>query len=76
MEALVQKGVVMKKRPYGFLQIKQIQRNPDEVFDYIVELHKYLWIFVCHVSPGIGGNLEACIDMTLNKLGEKQYQDE
>ncbi len=57
----------MKNRPRGFLNDDKIDRN-GEAFDYIVELHQYLWRFVCVAFPGAGGHLDDYIDDAIERL--------
>lgn len=57
----------MKKRPEGFLSEENISHE-SEPFDYIAELHSYLWRFVRAVLPGANGNLELFLDDAINSL--------
>lgn len=57
----------MKKRPDGFLAKDKIDHD-GEIFDYIKELHDYLWQFVRKSIPGASGQLEWYIDDALAKL--------
>lgn len=52
----------MKTRPHGFLDPRKCD---EEVFDYVTELHEYLWRFVRAVNPGAGGVLGDCLDAAL-----------
>ena len=64
----------MKNRPKGFLSAKHIDQHSD-IFDYISELHGYLWQFVHVVYPGAGGSLGSYVDSALfdvRKLEEKK----
>ena len=54
----------MKNRPSGFIAEDKIDHN-GEIFDYIRELHQYLWAFVYIFHPGAGGNLSEWVDDTL-----------
>ena len=54
----------MKARTKGFLNEEQIDHNSEQ-FDYITELHSYLWRFVRSELPGVGGHLEDYIDLAL-----------
>lgn len=57
----------MKHRPDGFLAESNIPHD-SEVFDYIRELHEYLWRFVRISNPGAGGNLSEYIDNSIDHL--------
>ena len=57
----------MKDRPYGFLSDEHIDHN-GEIFDYIKELHEYLWKFIRTAYPGASGLLGNGIDPALEKL--------
>ncbi len=56
----------MKQRDNGFLSKENIDHN-SEGFDYITELHEYLWRFVRVVNPGASGNLNELLDDAINK---------
>ena len=47
----------MKKRPDGFLSEENISHD-SEIFDYIKELHGYLWKFIRTQNPGASGSLD------------------
>lgn len=55
----------MKERPKGFLS--DISRS-SEVFDYIVELHEYLWRVVRALEPGASGHLNEQVDHAIGLL--------
>ncbi len=57
----------MKNRPEGFLKAKFIAHHSEQ-FDYIEELHGYLWRFVRIAFPGASGDLSEFIDPALDKL--------
>lgn len=59
----------MKERPSGFLANDKIPHD-SEVFDYIKELHEYLWRFARIAMPGVCGRLELVVDRALDKLEE------
>ncbi len=61
----------MKKRPDEFLSLKEIDHD-GEVFDYILELHNYLWRFVHIVLPTASGNLGDYVDLALSELEHKK----
>lgn len=61
----------MKKRPKGFLS-DEIISHDSEQFDYIVELHEYLWRFVRCVSPEASGNLKDFLDESIEKLEKEK----
>ena len=42
--------------------------HESEPFDYIKELHEYLWRFVKAVNPGASGDLHNHIDATIEKI--------
>jgi hypothetical protein len=55
----------------GFLSPENI--DPDgEIFDYIKELHDYLWVFVRIAMPGASGSLRDLLDLAVAKLKEKE----
>ncbi len=64
----------MKKRPDGFLAMDKIDRD-GEIFDYIVELHDYLWRFVREVHPWASGNLHNFVDDALLAIANKGLND-
>lgn len=51
----------MKRRTQGFLSEPHILHE-SEIFDYIKELHEYLWRFVRVYNKGASGNLSEFID--------------
>ena len=59
----------MKPRSKGFLRDELISHESEQ-FDYIAELHGYLWRFVRVFDPGAGGNLKDYLDKTI-ELAEK-----
>ncbi len=59
----------MKERTSGFLAERNISHN-SEVFDYITELHSYLWRFVRAELGRSSGNLQDFIDKAI-KQAEK-----
>ena len=64
----------MKNRTPGFLS-EEIISHESEQFDYIVELHNYLWKFVNIHLPGVSGNLTKFVDIALqiakkNNIGD------
>ena len=55
----------MRDRPRGFLVSVKVE--DPEVFDYVSELHEYLWRFVrCHL-PGASGDLGSFLDDVLER---------
>jgi len=56
----------MKKRPDGFLSAQNISHDSEQ-FDYIKELHEYLWKFVRCEIPDASGNIKDFIDEALSK---------
>lgn len=61
----------MKQRPDGFLGPEFQEANPEQ-FDYIVELHEYLWRFVRAVSPGAGGYLHDVIGPAIKEAERRR----
>ena len=59
----------MKDRPDGFLSDERIHNT--EVFDYIRELHEYLWRFVRVALPGASGHLDDYVDKAIEKMERK-----
>ena len=57
----------MKDRLDGFLSEEHIDHG-GEIFDYIRELHHYLWRVVRVVSPGSSGNLDDYVDGAIDEL--------
>lgn len=57
----------MKNRPDGFLAQDKIDRD-GEIFDYIRELHNYLWDYIRKIIPGASGYLGDYIDYGLKVL--------
>lgn len=61
----------MKTRPYGFIAADKIDHN-GEIFDYIRELHDYLWRFVHVFEPGAWGSLADYVDAVLGDAESKR----
>jgi len=59
----------MKDRPFAFLGEDKIDSN-SEIFDYIKELHGYLWDYINRIIPGASGNLKDYVDEGLKVLDE------
>ena len=57
----------MKPRAWGFISEEKIAHN-GEPFDYICELHDYLWRVVRAMRPGASGNLSDLVDDSVEKL--------
>jgi len=57
----------MKQRSKGFLSQDNIDQDGEQ-FDYIVELHRYLWQFIYVAFPNASGNLSDYVDKALVKL--------
>lgn len=57
----------MKKRPYGFISEKYISHDSEQ-FDYIRELHEYLWRFVRVAYPSANGSVRDYVDKAIEKL--------
>ncbi len=56
---------MVKTRPRGFLDLEEIVAAPGEIFDYVKELHDYLWKFIRAICPGASGTLDDVIDLAL-----------
>jgi hypothetical protein len=56
----------MKQRTKGFLSPENIDHD-SEIFDYIKELHDYLWAFVLASNPSAMGRLEHYVDNELDR---------
>ena len=59
----------MKDRPHGFLAEDKIDSN-SEIFDYIRELHNYLWEYIRRIIPSASGGLNDYVDKGLEILDE------
>lgn len=57
----------MKPRPPGFLSEQHIEHD-SEIFDYIAELHQYLWRFVRVTDLYASGDLADHVDLAINEL--------
>ena len=57
----------MKIRPNGFLAEDKISHD-SEIFDYISELHGYIWLYIDKIMPGASGNIRDYIDKGLEVL--------
>jgi len=57
----------MKKRPYAFIGEDEINHD-GEIFDYIKELHDYLWRVIWAVTPGASGTIRDHIDRAVETL--------
>ena len=56
----------MKKRSKGFLA-EELILHESEPFNYISELHDYLWRFVRTVLPGASGHLSKYLDVAIEQ---------
>ena len=61
----------MKQRPAGFIAEDKVDHN-GEIFDYIRELHEYLWKFVRIFYPMASGSLNEWLDQTLDDIESKR----
>lgn len=61
------KTEAMKERSKGFISQEFIDHD-SEIFDYIAELHSYLWRMVRAVNPGASGNLKNYVDSAIEQL--------
>ena len=59
----------MKERSVGFLRDELISHDSEQ-FDYIKELHDYLWRFVRVAHPGASGNLMDYLPSAIEMLEE------
>ncbi len=57
----------MKKRPKGFLAENVISHD-SEIFDYITELHGYLWQIIRAVKPEARGLINMYLDDVVQQL--------
>jgi hypothetical protein len=60
----------MKQRPNGFLANEFISHKSEQ-FDYIAELHNYLWRFVRSVIPSANGDLSLFVDLAVIKSAQQ-----
>ena len=60
----------MKKRNAGFLRTELINHDSEQ-FDYIKELHEYLWKFVRCELPAANGKLTDYIDIALKEAQKR-----
>jgi|GEM_PF-2083845 len=56
----------MKPRPRGFLAEDKIAHD-SEIFDYIKELHSYLWRFTRAEIPAANGSLDDYLDTAIER---------
>lgn len=64
----------MKKRTKGFLQDKFISHDSVQ-FDYISELHEYLWRVIRVAFPDVSGRLCMYLDSAIEKLEAERMGD-
>jgi len=64
----------MKERKKGFLSSDNIDHN-SEIFDYIRELHEYLWRFVRAELPRSSGKLDDYIDVGIEQAEYKAFKN-
>lgn len=57
----------MRARTRGFLKDENISHDSEQ-FDYIRELHDYLWRFTRAVIPEANGNLREWLDEAVTAL--------
>ena len=57
----------MKARTAGFLSKDHIDHDSEQ-FDYIRELHEYLWRFVRAVNPAAQGCISNHIDVAIESI--------
>lgn len=63
----------MKPRPRGFLEPAYIDHS-SEVFEYVSELHEYLWRFVRVHTPEASGNLADLLDAAI-EVAERERRN-
>jgi len=63
----------MKHRENGFLSSQQTDHNSEQ-FDYIKELHTYLWRIVRVVFPGTSGNLSDFVDRAIGMVESNYFE--
>ena len=61
----------MKDRERGFIGEDKVDHN-GEVFDYIAELHEYLWRYVRLFVPSASGSLSDWVDCVLDDVESKR----
>ena len=64
----------MKKRSIGFLSKENIDHDSEQ-FDYIKELHEYLWKFIRAEIPGANGSISQFVDFALAKAKNLQQEN-
>ncbi len=64
----------MKDRPEGFLSEEAISHDSEQ-FDYIRELHSYLWKIVKIAFPFAEGPLKKYLDIAIEQL-EYNYNND
>ena len=62
-------GEEMKNRPTGFLSQSEIDHN-GTIYNYIQELHGYLWRVIRAIDPLASGKLSDYLDDAIAKLEE------
>lgn len=65
----------MKKRSEGFLSEEKINQDSEQ-FDYIRELHDYLWQFVRCELPAASGRLNDYLDIALENAKHRARANE
>ena len=60
----------MKQRTDGFLAHEKIN-HASEQFDYIVELHEYLWRIIRTQIPGASGHIRDFLDKVVDILEDE-----
>ena len=73
--AMYSKKKNMKKRTKGFLRDELISHE-SEKFDYIAELHDYLWKFVRCELPAASGKLQDYLDIALKNAQHRARANE
>ena len=65
----------MKVRTKGFLRDELINHKSEQ-FDYISELHDYLWRFIRCEFPDAGGNIIDYLDVVLQQAERRAMENE
>ena len=65
----------MKKRSEGFLSEENINQDSEQ-FDYVRELHDYLWQFVRCELPAASGRLSDYLDIALENAKHRARANE
>ena len=61
----------MRSRPLGFINDEFIAHHSEQ-FEYIQELHEYLWRFIRVEFPGACGSLCNYVDTAVEKAEQRR----